>query len=212
MKSNRVITCIFSLLFLAGCATSNTYRNIPVEDRSSTATGAAGTRTAPNQNRIQTPQNNPSAVVVTPTDPSMSVRSVTPRPVIREQRQDLPSETDVWGEATEVTQEPTNPAVVALLDTANQDRRQGDLRGAQTRLERAQRIAPNDPEVYFQLADVKRQLGQFLDAEQVALRGIDVSSNQPSKLRRFWALISQIRSDGGDLAGAEEARNQAETY
>lgn len=192
-------------LLLTGCATSNPFSNIPVEDRS-------GQVAEPSQ--IGSP-----GVVVTPLDPGITVRSIESEPVIRAQREILPPADEVWQPAPQRVSEPTPPptppptqdnaAVVALLDSAKQESAQGDLRAAQGRLERAQRISPREPEVYYQLADVKRQLGQFMDAEQVALRGVDVASGQSGMLRRLWALISQIRTEAGDLAGADDARQQA---
>lgn len=105
-----------------------------------------------------------------------------------------------------------NAAVVALLDGAQQSTAGGDLRAAQNSLERALRIAPQDPQVYYQLADVQRRLGQFLQAEQVALKGINVASGQPQQLRRFWSLIALIRSDAGDAEGARKAQEEASRY
>lgn len=192
-------------LLLTGCATSNPFSNIPVEDRSSQP--------------VESAQVGSSGVVVTPLDPGISVRPIESAPVIRAQRDMLPPADEVWQPqpARQPLSEPTqqqpassdNVAVLALLDTAKQESAGGDLRAAQSRLERAQRISPREPEVYYQLADVKRQLGQFMDAEQVALRGVDVASGQSGILRRMWALISQIRTEAGDLAGADDARQQA---
>ncbi|KDE38699.1 TPR repeat protein [Nitrincola lacisaponensis] len=217
MNSGKLGVALAGGLLLTGCATSNPFSNIPVEDRSS---GAAA---------VQQPvQTEPSGVVVTPMDPGLGVRPLEVEPIVRAQREILPPADEVWQPSPVTPTAPAsspsapspaespasvdNAAVVALLDTAKQETAQGDLRAAQTRLERAQRIAPREPEVYYQLADVKRQLGQFMDAEQVALRGIDVASGQNASLRRLWALISQIRTEAGDLAGADDARQQASRY
>lgn len=212
MNSGKLGVALAGGLLLTGCATSNPFSNIPVEDRSS---GAAA---------VQQPvQTEPSGVVVTPMDPGLGVRPLEVEPIVRAQREVLPPADEVWQPSPVTPTAPVpspvespasvdNAAVVALLDTAKQETAQGDLRAAQTRLERAQRIAPREPEVYYQLADVKRQLGQFMDAEQVALRGVDVASGQNASLRRLWALISQIRTEAGDLAGADDARQQASRY
>ncbi|MFN3882870.1 MAG: tetratricopeptide repeat protein [Nitrincola lacisaponensis] len=212
MNSGKLGVALAGGLLLTGCATSNPFSNIPVEDRSS---GAAA---------VQQPvQTEPSGVVVTPMDPGLGVRPLEVEPIVRAQREILPPADEVWQPSPVTPTAPApspaespasvdNAAVVALLDTAKQETAQGDLRAAQTRLERAQRIAPREPEVYYQLADVKRQLGQFMDAEQVALRGVDVASGQNASLRRLWALISQIRTEAGDLAGADDARQQASRY
>ncbi|QEW05526.1 tetratricopeptide repeat protein [Nitrincola iocasae] len=202
MNWEKIGLAVAAGLLLTGCATSNPFSNIPVEDRS----GQAGESTQPGS----------SGVVVTPSDPGISVRPIESEPVIRAQRDVLPPADEVWQPTQQPVSEPAgqqpssqNTAVLALLDSAKQESAGGDLRAAQTRLERAQRISPREPEVYYQLADVKRQLGQFMDAEQVALKGIDVASGQGGMLRRLWALISQIRTEAGDLAGADDARQQA---
>ena len=227
MDTGKLMVVIAGGLLLTGCATSNPFSNIPVEDRSTVRSGQ------PSQ-PVQVPEA-PSGVIVTPMDPGLGVRPLEAEPIFREQRAVLPPADEVWQPAmppadevwqpsSPATQSPStqpsasqpgsvdNAAVVALLDTARQETSQGDLRAAQTRLERAQRIAPREPEVYFQLADVKRQLGQFMDAEQVALRGVDVASGQSAQLRRLWALVSQIRTEAGDLAGANDAREEASRH
>ncbi|KGK42335.1 hypothetical protein LH51_08070 [Nitrincola sp. A-D6] len=202
MSWEKIGLAVVGGLLLTGCATSNPFSNIPVEDRSSQAS--------------EPTQPGSSGVVVTPSDPGILVRPIESEPVIRAQRDNLPPADEVWQPAQQPVTEPTeqqpstqNTAVLALLDSAKQDSAGGDLRAAQARLERAQRISPREPEVYYQLADVKRQLGQFMDAEQVALKGVDVASGQSGALRRLWALISQIRTEAGDLAGADDARQQA---
>ena len=105
-----------------------------------------------------------------------------------------------------------NPAVVALLDSARQQQGAGSLAAAQTSLERAQRIAPRDPQVYYQLADVQRQMQKYAEAEQLARRGIALAGGQPETLRKLWLLIASTRKDAGDLTGAREALEQARRY
>jgi tetratricopeptide (TPR) repeat protein len=102
-----------------------------------------------------------------------------------------------------------NPAVVALLDGARQQQNQGEYRAAQSSLERAQRIAPRDPQVYLQLADLRRQQGQYLQAEQLALKGLALARGRSAMERKLWFLIADIRSDGGDHQGAADARSKA---
>ena len=105
-----------------------------------------------------------------------------------------------------------NAAVVALLDSAQQHKLEGDLRSAQTSLQRAQRIAPRDPEVYYALANTHRDLQDYALAEQVALKGVSIVQGQPTQLLRFWTLIADIRSDAGNLSGAEKAKEMANRY
>jgi cytochrome c-type biogenesis protein CcmH/NrfG len=115
--------------------------------------------------------------------------------------------------APETTQAiPQNPAVIALLDQANSQSQQGDLQGAQTSLQRAQRIAPRDPQVYFSLAQTHLELADYSLAEQVALKGVSLVQGRPAELKRFWLLIAKIRYQAGDTAAAEQAQRTAEKY
>lgn len=184
-------------LLVTGCAGQNPYvYKAPVEDRS----GSAARTEAP------------GAVVPAEPAPGVKVTPIGEAPVIRGQREEQDRPVPVQQPVAPVISQAQSPAVIALLETARQDSSSGDLRTAQSRLERALRIAPRDPEVYIQLADVQRRQGQFLQAEQVALKGVSVASGQNSTLRRLWNLIADIRQEGGNAAGAREARQKAAVY
>ncbi|MBL1320291.1 MAG: tetratricopeptide repeat protein [Methylophaga sp.] len=107
---------------------------------------------------------------------------------------------------------PKNAAVVALLDSAKQQKQEGGLRSAQTSLQRAQRIAPREPEVYYDLAKVHIELEDYGLAEQVALKGVSIVQGQPTQLNRFWLLIAKIRTAAGNGAGAKKAKTLADGY
>ena len=197
MKTFQRVCLTAALVSLAGCSTSGMY-NTPIEDRSTTA-----------------PAGDENNSVVSAADPSfgVTVTPTAPVPVVRSQR-DEENETSepsvpVSPVAVEAKQ---NPAVVALLDTAKKQTNNGDLRAAQTSLQRAQRISPRDPNVYYSLADTHRRLGEFLQAEQVALKGVSTAQGQNSQLRRLWNLIASIRTDSGDLEGADKAAKIAQRY
>lgn len=193
MKKLGLMAALTALL--AGCAGPNPYR-APVEDRGSPTPAA-------------TP---PGSVVPVEEGTGVQVTPVGSAPVIRAQRETSESRAAQPVEEAIQPVQPQSPAVVALLESARSDAGSGDLRTAQNRLERALRIAPRDPEVYIQLADVQRRQGQFLQAEQVALKGISIASGQKEYLRRLWTLVAEIRSEGGNSAGAAEARRKAAAY
>lgn len=192
---NRIVSVLGVTLVLAGCVGPNPYRT-PVEDRSDSRS-------------VSTPPPPGSVEQVEPS-PGVTVQPIEEVPVFRQQRTEVPQTGSTAAQAP--SQQPQNAAVVALLDSAQQDTRGGDLRAAQNQLERALRIAPRDPQVYYQLADVQRRLGQFLQAEQVALKGVNVAGGQTAELRRLWSLIALIRSDAGNSAGAREAQQKASRY
>lgn len=99
--------------------------------------------------------------------------------------------------------------VQALLRTAQQQQSGGDLNGAATSLERAQRIAPRDPQVLYRLAEVRLAQGDAREAEQLAQRGLGFSSGQPGLQAGLWDLIADAREKLGDAQGAEQARSRA---
>lgn len=99
--------------------------------------------------------------------------------------------------------------VLALLTTAQQQQSGGDLNGAASSLERAQRIAPREPQVLYRLAEVRLAQGDAAQAEQFARRGLSYASGRPALQASLWNLIAQARERQGDPAGAAQAREQA---
>ncbi len=66
--------------------------------------------------------------------------------------------------------------VLAMLTTAQQQQGSGDLNSAAASLERAQRIAPREPQVLYRLAQVRLAQGDAAQAEQVARRGLSYAN------------------------------------
>ena len=99
--------------------------------------------------------------------------------------------------------------VLALLTTAQQQQAGGDLNGAASSLERAQRIAPREPQVLYNLAQVRLAQGDAAQAEQFARRGLSYASGRPALQASLWDLIAQSRQMQGDAAGAAQARERA---
>ena len=99
--------------------------------------------------------------------------------------------------------------VLALLTTAQQQQGGGDLNGASSSLERAQRIAPREPQVLYRLAEVRLAQGDAAQAEQFARRGLSYASGRPALKASLWDLIAQARERQGDPAGAAQARERA---
>ena len=99
--------------------------------------------------------------------------------------------------------------VLALLTSAQQQQSNGDLNGASSSLERAQRIAPREPQVLYRLAEVRLAQGDAAQAEQFARRGLSYANGRPSLQASLWSLIAQARERQGDAAGAAKAREQA---
>lgn len=99
--------------------------------------------------------------------------------------------------------------VLALLTTAQQQQSGGDLNGAASSLERAQRVAPREPQVLYRLAQVRLAQGDAAQAEQLARRGLTYANGRTSLQASLWNLIAQSREKQGDPAGAALARQKA---
>lgn len=99
--------------------------------------------------------------------------------------------------------------VLALLTTAQQQQSSGDLNGASSSLERAQRVAPREPQVLYRLAQVRMAQGDAAQAEQFARRGLTFANGRPDLQASLWGLIAQAREKQGDAAGAALARQKA---
>ena len=99
--------------------------------------------------------------------------------------------------------------VLALLTTAQQQQAGGDLNGASSSLERAQRVAPREPQVLYRLAQVRMAQGDAPQAEQFARRGLSLANGRPDLQASLWALIGDARAVQGDAAGAAQARQKA---
>ena len=99
--------------------------------------------------------------------------------------------------------------VLALLTTAQQQQVSGDFNGASSSLERAQRIAPREPQVLFRLAQVRLSQGDAAQSEQLARRALTYANGRPSLQAELWNTIAQAREKQGDSAGAALARQKA---
>lgn len=105
-----------------------------------------------------------------------------------------------------------NPAVIALLDDAKLDRRQGELSVAASKLERAVRIAPQDAKVWHELASIRFQQNRFQSAEGLAKKSILYSTNDRVLLHKNWTLIADSREQRGQATSATQARVEADKF
>jgi len=180
----NTVTLSFAAVILAGCVSgTGTYRPPVIE-------------------------SSESSRVMQPADPATTAVDVSPGIVVESR-----SENSVGVPvATPMNNRAKNPAVLALLKNASNQKKNGRMSAAESSLERAQRIAPRDPEIYYQLADIRRLEGQWAHAEQLALKGTNMAIGDVITLRRLWLLIADIREQSGNHASARKARQQALKY
>lgn len=99
--------------------------------------------------------------------------------------------------------------VLALLSAAQNQQNGGDMEGAMASLERAQRIAPREPQVLYRMAELRLAQGDAQQAEQLAQQGLSLASGRPALQAGLWDLIAEAREKRGDSAGAAQARQKA---
>ncbi|MGI0118913.1 tetratricopeptide repeat protein [Zooshikella sp. RANM57] len=87
----------------------------------------------------------------------------------------------------------SNSAVRKLINTAKRQRAEGDLGGAAATLERALRVSPQDPNVYYELASVRLMQHNYRQAEQLARRGLTLTRDAGMKAR-FRDLIRESQT------------------
>ncbi|OUS27180.1 hypothetical protein A9R01_14590 ['Osedax' symbiont bacterium Rs2_46_30_T18] len=193
--NGRLSVVVVALAVLSGCSVSG-LQSVKVEERSL----EAGNKISRSVGAAQS---------------SAEVTALKVRPKFKASNasgENLNTEVSVQAKAPEVAVSVQKPATVALLNTANYQTNSGNLKAAQASLERALRISPKDPEVYQSLGEVHRQLGEFVQAEQMVLKGIAVGAGQSVKLRRLWSALAKIRSQAGDAVGANKAFAKSQSY
>ncbi|MFY0728498.1 tetratricopeptide repeat protein [Pseudomonas sp. NFX15] len=232
-----LIPAVAAVALLSGCSTVQR-GSIPVEDAGTavsnseriTANGGFRKTTVkrPVQGQSQTqaiPQGDTGVVVMVPgaatTSTPISATPITPGPIdtspvqsapINQGSYSMPSTPSGIPSASSgglSADEQLDGPVLALLTTAQQQQASGDLNGASSSLERAQRVAPREPQVLYRLAQVRMAQGDAAQAEQFARRGLTFASGRPALQANLWELIAQAREKQGDAQGAALARQKA---
>lgn len=102
-----------------------------------------------------------------------------------------------------------SPAVIALLDRADQQYQARDLDAAAASLERALRIEPRNPGLWHRLAAVRLEQGQYGQAAQMAGKSNSLAGGDTRLQARNWRLIAAARRAQGDAQGARAAEDRA---
>ena len=107
------------------------------------------------------------------------------------------------------TVSPSSPAVVAFLGQAEKQANGGDLEAAAASLERAIRIEPRNPLLWYHLATVRLAQREPGQAEQLAVKSNSLAAGNRVQQSRNWRLIARAREARGDRAGAANAERRA---
>lgn len=109
-----------------------------------------------------------------------------------------------------VRHELDNRAVALLWAEAESARRADRLGAAVTALERALRLAPEDPVLWSRLAELRLRQRDFAVAENLAAKSNALAGEERLLRYRNWLIIAEARRRRGDTAGAGEAQRQAD--
>lgn len=150
-----------------------------------------------------------------PVQPAVTPEPEEPAPVWQQQQPEtsvpepVPATPPATSPSYRDSGDSLSPAALSLVREADRLLDQGNAPAAITKLERAQRIAPRSPEVYFKLSEAY-VVSQRLDrAEQFALKGLSMAGNDAGLQRSGWMLLADIRRARGNVAGASEAEAKA---
>ena len=146
---------------------------------------------------------------------STTATTSTPRPVI-EKGSSAPVTTETpsaVSPAQERARQPAvsrqPPAVLALLEHAEQQANDGDLESSAASLERAIRINPGSAVLWYHLATLRLAQGEALQAEQLAVKSNSLAPGNAVQQSRNWTLIAESRRQRGDSKGASLAERRA---
>lgn len=103
-----------------------------------------------------------------------------------------------------------NAAVTTLVAQARTDFDAARYPSASAQLERALRIEPRNPWLWYELAQVRLRQGDYVQAEGLAARSNGYARDQRRLQQANWRLIAEARARAGDNAGAAAARTKAE--
>jgi len=102
-----------------------------------------------------------------------------------------------------------NNAVTVLADAARADAASGKIDAAVASFERALRIEPRNPALWHELAKLRLQQGQYLQAEGLAAKSNGWAGANKTLRAGNWRIIGQARLKRGDYPGAQSAFDKA---
>jgi cytochrome c-type biogenesis protein CcmH/NrfG len=103
-----------------------------------------------------------------------------------------------------------SPAIASLMKDARTASDSGQAANAAALLERGLRIEPRNPRLWQQLARVRLDQKDFMQAESCAQRSSSWAATDTALRYENWQLIAKSREARGDAAGAKAALDAAE--
>jgi predicted Zn-dependent protease len=103
-----------------------------------------------------------------------------------------------------------NPAVLALLESAQSQQQAGNYEQAAAALERALRLEPRNAMLWHRLAQVRLSQGQWRNAIDFAAKSNSLAGGERNLQASNWLVIAQAKERQGDREGAQAARARVE--
>ncbi|MFC3152443.1 tetratricopeptide repeat protein [Litoribrevibacter euphylliae] len=103
----------------------------------------------------------------------------------------------------------TKLGVVKLLASAESYSLKRKYAKAQSVLERAQRIDPKEPKVYYELAVIHLKKNQPRQAEQLCKKGLSLSHGNPILQKELWIAMAKALDAQGKKQKAQRALQRA---
>lgn len=110
------------------------------------------------------------------------------------------------------TATPSSPAIGALVMAATQNSQAGNLDSAVASIERAIRIEPRNPALYYKLAILRIKQSKPRLAEDLAKKSALLAAQDNQLKKHSWLLIAHARELQGDFKGAKAARAKADSF
>jgi tetratricopeptide (TPR) repeat protein len=105
-----------------------------------------------------------------------------------------------------------NQAVIALADSSRTEAAAERFASAAAALERALRIEPRNPRLWYELGRLKFLEGDYAQAAGLAARANTWAGTDRLLRAANWRLLGAARQATGDEAGARAAYDKAETF
>lgn len=107
---------------------------------------------------------------------------------------------------------PLSPAVGALVLAANENTQKGHVDTAAASIDRALKIEPRNPALYYKLALIRLKQSKPQEAENLAKKSALLAAGDHQLKKHSWLLIAHAREMQKDFKGAREARAKAEGF
>lgn len=102
-----------------------------------------------------------------------------------------------------------NPAVLSLLEAAEQESAGEVFDKAAANIERALQIEPRNEYLYHRLALLRLRQERFEEAAALAAKSNSLASRNARLQEANWRVIAEARKSQGDEAGAAQAEQRA---